>query len=127
MTKKPTIIVIEDEVEVSMTLEEWAEATGISVLGTGRDGKEGIDLFKKFRPQIVVLDLMMPYFDGFYAIENIRKIDPNAKFLILTACAANVIKNRIGQMKNISILHKPYDLDDVTNEIKKIVSQQVAA
>jgi len=127
MAKTPTIIIIEDEVEVAMTLEEWAQTTGITVLGTGRDGKEGTELFKKYKPQIVVLDLMMPYYDGFYAIENIRKIDPNAKFLVLTACTTNVIKNKIGQMKSVSLLYKPYDLDDVTNEIKKLVSQQVTA
>jgi len=127
MAKTPTIIIIEDEVDVAMTLEEWAQATGISVLGTGRDGKEGIELFKKYKPQIVVLDLMMPYYDGFYAIENIRKIDPNAKFLVLTACTTNVVKNKIGQMKSVSLLYKPYDLDDVTNEIKKLVSPQVHA
>ena len=125
MAKKPTIIIIEDDVDMAEIFEEWAESADISVLGTGHDGKEAVELFKKHRPQIVVLDVMMPYFDGFYAMENIRKIDPDAKFLVLTADITDVTKNRIEQMKSISLMYKPYGLDDVINEIKKLVSQQV--
>jgi len=120
MAKKPTIIIIEDEVDMVMTLEEWAEVTGISVLGTGRDGKEGVELFKKYKPQIVVLDLTMPHYDGFYAIENIRKIDPNAKFLVWTADTTAVTKSRIEQMKPISLMYKSCNLDDMMKKIKKL-------
>lgn len=127
MIKKSTIIIIEDDVDMAEIFEEWAKSAEISVLGTGHDGKEAVGLFEKHRPQIVVLDLMMPYFDGFYAMEHIRKIDPDAKFLVLTADITDVTKSRIEQMKSISLIYKPYDLDDVINEIKKLASQQVTA
>lgn len=127
MIKKSTIIIIEDDVDMAEIFEEWAKSAEISVLGVGHDGKEAVGLFEKHRPQIVVLDLMMPYFDGFYAMENIRKIDPDAKFLVLTADITDVTKSRIEQMKSISLMYKPYDLDDVINEIKKLASQQVTA
>ncbi|TBR25951.1 MAG: response regulator [Candidatus Nitrosotenuis sp.] len=127
MIKKSTIIIIEDDVDMAEIFEEWAKSAEISVLGIGHDGKEAVGLFEKHRPQIVVLDLMMPYFDGFYAMEHIRKIDPEAKFLVLTADITDVTKSRIEQMKSISLIYKPYDLDDVINEIKKLTSQQVTA
>ena len=125
MVKKPTIIIIEDDVDMAEIFEEWAKSADISVLGVGHDGKEAVTLFEQHRPQIVVLDLMMPYFDGFYAMENIRKIDIDAKFLVLTADITDVTKNKIESMKSISMMYKPYDLDDVINEIKKLASQQV--
>lgn len=125
MAKKPTIIIIEDDVDMAEIFEEWAKSADISVLGVGHDGKEAVELFEQHRPQIVVLDLMMPYFDGFYAMENIRKIDIDAKFLVLTADITDVTKSKIERMKSISLMYKPYDLDDVINEIKKLASQQV--
>ncbi len=64
---------------------------------------------------------------GFYAMDHIRKIDPEAKFLVLTADITDVTKSRIEQMKSISMMYKPYDLDDVINAIKKLISQPVAA
>jgi DNA-binding response OmpR family regulator len=127
MVKKPTIVIIEDDVDMAEIFEEWAKSADISVLGVGHDGKEAVDLFEIHRPQIMVMDLMMPYFDGFYAMEHIRKIDPDAKFLILTADITDVTKDKIEQMKTISLMYKPYDLDDVINEIKKLASQQVPA
>lgn len=127
MVKNSTIIIIEDDVDMAEIFEEWAKSADIVVLGTGHDGKEAVELFEKYRPQIVVLDLMMPYFDGFYAMENIRKIDPNAKFLVLTADITDVTRGKINQMKSISLMYKPYDLDDVINEIKKLVSEPVTA
>ena len=127
MAKKSTIIIIEDDVDMAEIFEEWAKSAEISVLGVGHDGKEAVELFEKYKPQIVVLDLMMPYFDGFYAMDRIRKIDPDAKFLVLTADITDVTKSRIGEMKSISLMYKPYDLDDVINEIKKLVSESVTA
>jgi len=125
MAKKSTIIIIEDDVDMASIFEEWARSAEISVLGIGHDGKEAVGLFEKHRPQIVILDLMMPYFDGFYAINKIRKIDPDSKFLVLTADITEETKKRIEQMKSISLMYKPYDLDDVINEIKKLVSEPV--
>lgn len=126
MSKKDTIIIVEDDKDMAEIFEEWAKSANISVVGVGHDGKEAVELFEKHRPEIIVLDLMMPYFDGFYAIDKIRKIDPNAKFLILTADITDATKRKIEQMKEVSLMYKPYDLDDVINEIKKLASIQPA-
>lgn len=127
MIKKDTIIIIEDDRDMAEIFEEWAKSADITVLGVGHDGKQAVELFEKHKPRIVVLDLMMPYYDGFYAMENIRKIDPDAKFLVLTADITDVTKKRLDQMTSISLMYKPYDLDDVINEIKKLVSAPVPA
>ncbi len=126
MSKKDTIIIIEDDKDMAEIFEEWAKSASISVVGVGYDGKEAVELFEKHRPEIVVLDLMMPYFDGFYAIDKIRKIDPSAKFLILTADITDATKKKLEQMKEVSLMYKPYDLDDVINEIKKLANIQPA-
>lgn len=121
MTKNPTVIVIEDDESMLEIFEEWIKMSGISVLAKGYDGKEAVELFEKHRPEIVILDLMMPGYDGFYAINGIRKIDPNAKILVLTADVTEDTKRRLNQL-TVSLMYKPYELDDVVNEIKKLES-----
>ena len=121
MTKNPTVIVIEDDESMLEIFEEWIKMAGISVLAKGYDGKEAVELFEKHRPEIVILDLMMPGYDGFYAISGIRKIDPNAKILILTADVTEDTKQRLNQL-DVSLMYKPYELDDVVKEIKKLES-----
>lgn len=127
MAKNFSIIIIEDDVDMAEIFAEWAKSADISVLAVGHNGKAAVELFEKYRPQIIVCDLMMPDYDGFYAINNIRKIDSNAKFLILTADITDPTKKKLDQMKAISLMYKPYDLDDVINEIKKLVNEPLAA
>ncbi|MGQ0771156.1 MAG: response regulator [Nitrososphaerota archaeon] len=121
MAKNLTVIVIEDDENVLEIFDEWIKMAGISVLAKGYDGKEAVELFEKHRPGVVILDLMMPGYDGFYAIDGIRKIDPDAKILVLTADVTEQTKQRLNQLK-ISLMYKPYELDDVVKEIKKLES-----
>lgn len=125
MAKNFSIIIIEDDKDMAEIFEEWAKSANISVLAIGHNGKEAVELFEKHRPQIVICDLMMPDYDGFYAMNNIRKIDSNAKFLILTADITDATKKKLDQMNITSLMYKPYDLDDVINEIKKLANEPI--
>jgi DNA-binding response OmpR family regulator len=125
VTEAPTVIVIEDDENMLTIFTEWIRMSGISVLATGTDGKDAVELFDELKPDVVILDLMMPEYDGFYAILGIREKDPNAKILVLTADVTEKTKKRLDQLKSISLMYKPYDLDDVVYEIKRLVSETV--
>lgn len=125
VTKNPTVIVVEDDENMLTIFTEWIRMSGISVLATGTDGKDAVELFDELKPDVAIVDLMMPEYDGFYAILGIREIDPNAKILVLTADVTEKTKRRLDQLKSISLMYKPYDLDDVVHEIKRLVSETV--
>jgi DNA-binding response OmpR family regulator len=127
VTKTPTAIVIEDDENMLTVFTEWIRMSGISVLATGTDGKDAVELFDELKPDVVILDLMMPEYDGFYAILGIREKDPHAKILVLTADVTEKTKRRLDQLKSISLMYKPYDLDDVVHEVKRLVSETVTA
>lgn len=80
-----TAIVIDDYVDVVEILCESLQVFGVNVVGIGRNGKDAVDLYGQKKPDVVFLDLMMPEYDGFYALEHIRKLDPNSKVAIITA------------------------------------------
>lgn len=126
MAKPPTVIVIEDDESMADIFVEWIKMAGINVLGMGYDGKHAVELFEEYRPDVVILDLMMPIYDGFYAIDGIQKINPNTKFLILTADMTEQTKKKLERLKMGSIMYKPYDLDEVVSEVKKLCTQIVA-
>ncbi|MEO5356024.1 MAG: response regulator [Nitrospirae bacterium YQR-1] len=52
---------------------------------TAVDGKEGLGLFKKYRPDIVLTDILMPKHNGFEMIKQIREIDQNVPIVVITA------------------------------------------
>lgn len=82
MTK---IAIIEDDAAIHQMYRMKFETEGFDVQLAG-DGRAGVDLIKKFRPDIVLLDLQMPEVDGVEALREIRKNDwgKNLPIIILT-------------------------------------------
>ena len=56
----------------------------MTVVGEASNGREAVDLWKKHRPDITLLDLRMPELDGVGAIKGIRELDENARIVVLT-------------------------------------------
>ena len=79
-----TAIVAEDDEANLELFSEILELNNVTILSKVVNGKEAVDSFESKKPDIVFLDIMMPDFDGLYALENIRKIDPSAKVVMVT-------------------------------------------
>jgi two-component system, NarL family, response regulator LiaR len=60
---------------------------GIQVIGEAVDGEEAIQIYSQLKPDVVLMDLIMPRKDGIYATSEILAADPHAKILILTSSA----------------------------------------
>jgi DNA-binding NarL/FixJ family response regulator len=79
------VLVADDHVTVREGLSAIiGRQRDMSVVTSAVNGKEAIDLWAKHRPNVTLLDLRMPVVDGVGATEEIRKLDPAAKVIILT-------------------------------------------
>ncbi len=78
------ILVIEDETLILAFLERGLTAEGHTV-DTATRGEEGLDRLRDRRPDVVVLDIMLPGIDGFDVLAAIRAIDPELPVIVLTA------------------------------------------
>jgi len=65
---------------VSNTIEDWFD-----IVATAENGNEAIEQFKKERPDVVTMDIMMPEMDGITAVENIKEISPETIILMVTS------------------------------------------
>jgi DNA-binding NarL/FixJ family response regulator len=68
--------------------------TDMQVVAEASDGKEAIALFHLHRPDVTLMDVRMPGLGGIEAIEILRKEFPNAKFVILTTAAGDIVALR---------------------------------
>jgi len=126
MTKEnPSVIIVDDDSDTVEIFEEYLKLEKIPVLAKGFDGSQAVELYSKFRPDVVLLDIMMPNFDGFYAIEKIRALDPDSKFVILTADITKETKARLEKLNSAAVLYKPYDIDEIIQVIKKLSSGEI--
>ena len=114
-----TCIVIDDDANTTRVFSDILELIGLRVAGKGYDGHDAVSLYEKHRPDVVFIDVVMPHADGFYALEKIREIDPNAKVIAVTADFTVDVERRLKEMSINAIIRKPFDQD----EIKRVLTQ----
>ncbi len=123
VSTNPTAIIIDDDKETVGIFSEYLKIIDVNLIGRGYNGKMAVELYQKQKPDVVFLDLMMPDYDGLYALENIRNINPDAYVVVITA---NVDKDKefvLESLKPNKVIIKPFDMDELLNVIKDLKSQ----
>lgn len=78
------ILIVDDEPNIVMALEFSLKKKGFNVL-IARDGEEAIHVFDQSKPSVVILDVMMPKFDGFEVLKHIKSYQSDTKVIFLSA------------------------------------------
>lgn len=79
------ILIADDHALFRDSLRSLLEAHGLEVIGEARNGREAVDLAKKLKPEVVLMDLSMPEMDGLSATKLISADQPEVKVVVLTA------------------------------------------
>ncbi|NDB32733.1 MAG: response regulator [Nitrososphaeria archaeon] len=119
-----TAVVIDDDRATAKVFAEYLELLGIRIVSIGYDGKVAVELYQKCKPDIIFLDLVMPQYDGIYALTEIRKLDQNAKVIVTTADLQTVNSTMLASLKTNDILVKPFDIDKIKDTIEKTLRSQ---
>jgi DNA-binding NarL/FixJ family response regulator len=119
------VVVIDDDVDTVEVFCEYLEIKDIEVVGRGYNGKTAVELYEKLKPDIMLLDVMMPDYDGFYGLENIKKINPNAKLIMVTADLTYDTEKKLKMFNASAIIYKPYEIDSVIDTIHKVYKGEI--
>jgi len=114
-----SVIVVDDDHDVAEALSECLVIKGINVLAEGTNGLEAIELYKKFRPDFVLLDISMPKYDGYYGIMKILEHDNNAKVIIVSASCTQEDVENLFLLGAFAVVAKPYDIHSLINIMTK--------
>lgn len=126
-----TILVVEDELVLRETLAYNLENQGYEV-HTAEDGPTGVDLAHEVRPDLILLDIMLPGIDGFEVCRLLRK-EMNVPILMLTARADEIDKIVGLEVGADDYLTKPFSMRELLARIKallrrvRITREEVAA
>lgn len=106
-----TIMVVDDSPFASKQIKDIVEDNGYEVIGYAKDGEEAIELYKELKPDIVILDIIMPGLNGLETAEILKKQDPAVKILMLSSlCDAGTME----EVKSTGVKHlipKPLEAD----------------
>ena len=88
--KKIRLLVVDDQTVVREGLAAiLTNYSDIEVIGQAADGIQAVEIIKKEKPDVVLLDMMMPNQDGLTTIPKVREVSPNTRILVVTAYAEN--------------------------------------
>ena len=116
------VLVIDDEPDVRWLIRVSLERAGHDVL-IAEDGLRGIALAMKQRPEVIVLDLMMPVMDGYGVLAELAK-DPRiaaVPVLVLSARALPEEAERATKAGARRFVEKPFDPDDLASELADLL------
>ncbi len=116
-----TSIIVDDDFDTVEVFSEYLELSDIDVVGKGYNGKEAVDLYQKLKPDVVFLDVLMPDYDGFYALEKIRQLDHDAKIIMVTASLTAQTSDQLKDLNASAIIYKPYDINNIIETVHRVL------
>lgn len=120
------VMIVEDEVIVRMWLKKMVnwESLGLKVVVEASNGNEAFQLYKQFRPQVILTDLRMPIMGGIELIREIRKTDKATRFIILTCLNDfEIAKEAINLNVSGYVLKLSSEVDEIERELKKVTDE----
>ena len=107
-----SVIVIDDDEDTVRLFSEFLEEKGIKVVGNGYDGITAIKLYKEKKPDVVLIDMMMPNGSGFHAIKKIRDINPTAKIIAVSGDSSYSTEDKLEKL-DIQFTRKPFNMEQI--------------
>ncbi len=99
---------VDDNVTLTMEFEEIIPSLGYKVVGVAGTGKEGVDLARKFKPDLVLMDIRMPgEMDGIQAAARI-KTEVGSGIIFVSGHSDEVLLDRAKILEPLGFLHKPF-------------------
>jgi two-component system, chemotaxis family, chemotaxis protein CheY len=117
-----TLLIADDAAIVRQKIKEAATAAGWEIVGEARNGKEAVDRYAALRPLATTVDLVMPEYDGIYALREIMTLDPNAKVIVISALGQKNILKDAFKLGALDFIVKPFDKRALANTLEQVVN-----
>jgi two-component system response regulator YesN len=107
---------IQSVTEGIATQIDW-ESHGITICGKARNGEDGLHLIESCRPEIILTDIRMPKLDGITLTEQVKKLLPESKVLLITGFTDFEYAQQALRLGALDIITKPFSLRQIENAV----------
>jgi len=122
---KIRVVLADNNRELCKVLAEHIEIqTDIELVGIAYDGLQAIELIQKFQPDLLILDITMPYLDGIGVMERLAELNEAPKVIVLTAFEQESMVQRLIAMGAVYYMVKPFDTLTLLERIRQFGRQK---
>lgn len=106
-----TVLVVDDDRYCRLNIIAFLEDSGFIVVGEGTNGKEAFEKYCSLRPDLVIMDLLMPNYSGFEGLQWIKEHDRMSKVVIMSGDHSVMTREQARAKGSDMYITKPVDLD----------------
>ncbi len=119
------VLVIDDEIFISRMIKITLEAKDYEVI-VAKDGTEGLEKAFKEKPDVILLDIMMPVYDGFYILGKLKEKDETMAIpvIMLTSMARPQDITRAMELGSAGYVMKPFEYEDLIASIENALKKE---
>lgn len=110
------ILIIDDEQDILFTIQEICNFAGFDSI-TAKNGQEGFELYKKYKPDLVIVDYHMPGWDGMTTVKKLKTLDEAVAILVLTVDERQEISDKFIEIGATDFAIKPIKAPDLIARI----------
>jgi len=125
MTAK-RILVIDDEDLIRELVKEMLEAEGY-VVYTAANGKDGVRLYRKELPDLIITDIFMPEMEGLETIQELQRVSPNVKIIAISGGGEKGMLSFLSYAKRfgaLRALEKPFSRQELITTVGELLAEE---
>lgn len=115
------LLVADDAPFIREIVRHVAESNDIELVGEATDGVEAVEMAKRIRPDVVLLDIIMPNKSGIEAAKEIIAFDPSIKLIAFSTADQDTLVMRAIEAGCVSYLVKPFKSEELVKAIRQSV------
>jgi two-component system chemotaxis response regulator CheY len=115
------LMIVDDSNIMRRRIERSQQFEELELVGTASNGLEAIELFRKMDPDVITMDLTMPQMDGIECIENIVKLKPAVRILVISALADKATAVEAMEKGANGFLNKPFTDRQLNEAIAELI------
>ena len=120
------ILVIDDEPGIRDLLDTLLSRKGYDVV-LAESGQKGLEVFRRARPDVVVLDLKMPGMDGLTVLQQVRSLNPTQPVIMLTGAGTPDAELQARALGVTEFVEKAFSLHLLGDSLKRLLNHPVTA
>ncbi|RKZ28926.1 two-component system response regulator [bacterium] len=115
------IMIVDDAKFIRVILTNILEEAGYEVVGEAEDGKVALEKYPELKPDLLLLDIIMPEMEGNVVLGKLMKDYPDAKVLIISAVGQRLLVDKALKSGAAGYIVKPISPENVLNEVERII------
>lgn len=116
-----TVLIVDDSAFMRMLLKEKLEKIGGMRVSEASNGRSAIEEYERLRPDLILLDLVLPDISGEEVLAAIRETSNDSKVIMVTAVGQRLVMRRCERLGISGYIVKPFDDDELRESIIRVL------